>query len=355
VSLSPRLADVARAAGVSVATASRALSGRGSVAPETSERVRRVAATLEFEPSAAGRTLRTRSTRMIGFVVPDVSSAFYANALKGAQHRLRAAGYQITLMDTDERPDREGAALRALAAGRVDGIILCPASNDVSLVRAIERRTRLPIVLFDNVLDGAGAGRVTLANEAGIRLLVGHLAEVHGHRRIGYVGGIETETSGAERLAGYELAMLGNGLPIDRRWVRPGDWTEAAGRAETAALLALDQPISAIVYPCADLALGGLGELRARGVRVPDEVAIVCFDDTGAGPLLDPPLTALARRDREIGDVAAAMVLRALETAADGTSAGSAPPMDVRIPMELAIRRSCGCGARTEAGASQPT
>jgi DNA-binding LacI/PurR family transcriptional regulator len=355
VSLSPRLADVARAAGVSVATASRALSGRGSVAPETSERVRRVAATLEFEPSAAGRTLRTRSTRMIGFVVPDVSSAFYANALKGAQHRLRAAGYQITLMDTDERPDREGAALRALAAGRVDGIILCPASNDVSLVRAIERRTRLPIVLFDNVLDGAGAGRVTLANEAGIRLLVGHLVEVHGHRRIGYVGGIETETSGAERLAGYELAMLGNGLPIDRRWVRPGDWTEAAGRAETAALLALDQPISAIVYPCADLALGGLGELRARGVRVPDEVAIVCFDDTGAGPLLDPPLTALARRDREIGDVAAAMVLRALETSADGTSAGSAAPMDVRIPMELAIRRSCGCGAPTEAGASQPT
>ncbi len=273
---------------------------------------------------------------MIGFVVPDVSSSFYANALKGAQHRLRAAGYQITLMDTDERPDRERAALLALAAGRVDGIILCSSAGDDSVVRSIRRRHDLPIVLFDNVLDGVGAGRVTLANESGIQLLVGHLAEVHAHRRIGYVGGIERETSGAERLAGYQQGMLGSGLALDARWVRPGDWTEAAGRTETAALLALEEPVTAIVYPCADLALGGLGELRARGMAVPGDVAIVCFDDIGAAPLLDPPLTVLVRRDREIGDLAASMVLRALEHAAGG-------PMDVRISMELLIRRSCGC------------
>lgn len=334
---STRLSDVAKAAGVSPATASRALSGRGSVASETRDRVRRVAADLEFQPSAAGQTLRTRATRMIGFVVPDISSSFYANALKGAQHRLRAAGYQVTLMDTDERPDRERTALQTLAAGRVDGIILCSSSGDVSVVRSIERRYGLPIVLFDNILEGVGAGRITLANAAGIQLLVEHLARVHGHRRIGYVGGIETETSGAERLAGFQLGMLANGLPIDPQCVRRGDWTEAAGRSETAALLELEQPVGAIVYPCADMALGGLGELRARGVAVPDEVAIVCFDDTGAAPLLDPPLTALARRDRDIGDLAASMVLRALEH----TSAG---PMDVTISMELAVRQSCGCG-----------
>lgn len=332
-----RLADVARAAGVSVATASRALSGHGSVASTTRERVRRVAAGLDFYPSAAGQTLRTRATRMIGFVVPDISSSFYANALKGAQHRLQASGYQITLMDTDERPDRERAALLALAAGRVDGIILCSSMRDVSVVRSIEQRLQLPIVLFDNLLDGVGAGRVTLANKAGVQLLVGHLAGIHGHRRIGYVGGIESETSGAERLAGFRLGMRGHGLSIDERWVRPGDWTEAAGRSETAALLALADPVTAIVYPCADLALGGLSELHARGVAVPGEVAIVCFDDTDAAPLLDPPLTVLARRDREIGDLAASMVLRALEKATAG-------PMDVRITMELAIRRSCGCG-----------
>lgn len=335
---SARLTDVAAAAGVSLATASRALSGRGSVASATRDRVRRMAADLDFQPSAAGQTLRTRSTLMIGFIVPDISSGFYANALKGAQHRLQAAGYQIALMDTDERPDRERAALLALA-GRVDGFILCSSAEDESVVRSIERRFHLPIVLFDNLLEGVGAGRITLANEAGVQLLVGHLAEVHGHRRIGYVGGIESETSGAERLAGYRMGMLGNGLPIDERCVRPGDWTESGGRHETAALLDLEDPVNSIVYPCADLALGGLSELRARGIAVPDEMAIVCFDDTDAAPLLDPPLTVLARRDREIGDLAASMVLRAIEHP-------SAGPMDVRISMELAVRRSCGCGRR---------
>src|SRR3954452_17203371 len=168
----PRLTDVAQAAGVSVATASRALTGRGSVASDTRERVRRAAARLDFHPSAAGQTLRNRATRMIGFIVPDISSGFYANALKGAQHRLQAAGYQITLMDTDERPDRERAALYALAAGRVDGFILCSSSADASAIRSVERRFGLPIVLFDNLLEGVGAGGITLANEAGIQLLV---------------------------------------------------------------------------------------------------------------------------------------------------------------------------------------
>jgi LacI family transcriptional regulator len=337
IDTSPRLTDVAEAAGVSVATASRALSGRGSVATATRDRVRRMAADLDFHPSAAGQTLRTRSTRMIGFIVPDISSSFYANALKAAQHRLQAAGYQITLMDTDERPDREHAALLALAAGRVDGFILCSSADDGSVVRAIERRFHLPIVLFDNLLEGVGAGGVTLDNEAGVELLVGHLAEVHGHRRIGYVGGIESETSGAERLAGYRAGMRRTGLPIDERCIRPGDWTEAAGQHETAALLDLDDHVSAIVYPCADLALGGLTELRLRGRSVPEDVAVVCFDDTDAAPLLDPPLTVLARRDREIGDRAASMVLRALGDDTVGRR-------DERIPMELAIRRSCGCG-----------
>jgi len=335
---SPRLADVAEAAGVSVATASRALSGRGSVARETRDRVRVAAADLDFLPSAAGQTLRMKSTRMIGFIVPDISSTFYANALKAAQHRLQAAGYQIVLMDTDERPDREQAALLALAAGRVDGFILCSSAGDESVVASVERRFSLPIVLFDNILRGVGAGRVALDNEAGIQLLVGHLTEVHGHRRIGYVGGIETETSGAERLAGFQAAMRSHDLPIDTQLVRPGDWTEVAGRTETAALLELDEPVSAIVYPCADLALGGLSELRARGLSVPADVALVCFDDTDAAPLLDPPLTTLARRDREIGDLAAAMVLRALGRIAAG-------PMDLRIAMQLEVRRSCGCEA----------
>jgi len=332
------LADVARAAGVSTATASRAMTGKGKVSQATRQRVRDSAALLDYQPSEAARSLRTRETHTIGFVVPDVSSHFYARALKGAQHRLEAAGYQVLLMDADERPDREADALRSLAARRVDGLILCSSGGGGEVAQSIAARHRLPLVFFDNVVEGIGNGRVTLANEAGMRLLIAHLAQVHGHRRIGFLGGKPSETSGSERLEGYRVGMLAHGLPIDERWVREGDWTVTAGQVETAALLGLPEPPTAIISADAAMALGALHQLREAGVRVPGEMALVCFDEPAGGALLDPPITTLVSRDREIGELAASLVLRAL---ADP----DADPVDVRLPMELVVRRSCGCGA----------
>ncbi len=296
---------------------------------------------LDFQPSAFGRSLRLRTSGLVGFVVPDVGSTFYANALKGAQHRLEAAGYDVALMDTGERPEREAAALRALAARGVDGIILCTTDQSGSAVRSVGVRRRPPIVFFDNVVPGLGVGSVALANETGIRLLVEHLVRVHGQRRIGYVGGCETETSGAERLAGYRLAVAAGGLDTNEGLVRAGDWSLEAGARETEALLDLADRPPSIVYADAQMALGGLSALRGRGVRVPDDVAIVSFDDWDAGQFLDPPLTALARRDRQIGDLAASLMLRVLEQ-------DESDRLDVRLPMDLVVRRSCGCGGGTE-------
>ncbi|MFN8620368.1 MAG: LacI family DNA-binding transcriptional regulator [Chloroflexota bacterium] len=331
------LVDVARSAGVSTATASRAMTGKGKVSDETRRRVREAAIRLDYQPSEAARSLRTRATRTIGFVVPDVSSHFYARALKGAQHRLEAAGYQVLLMDADERPDREAAALRSLAARRVDGLILCSSGGDGELAADIAARGRLPLVWFDNVVEGAGDARVTLANEEGTRLLVAHLAQAHGHRRIAFLGGKPSETSGAERLAGYRLGMLAHGLPVDERWVRQGDWTVGSGQVETAALLALAEPPTAIISADAAGALGALLALREAGLRVPRQMALACFDEPAGGALIDPPLTTLVSRDREMGELAATLVLRALEDP-------DAETVDVRLPMELAVRRSCGCG-----------
>jgi LacI family transcriptional regulator len=330
------LADVARLAGVSLATASRALSGRGPVAPATRQRVVTAARRLDFQPSSVARSLRTERTRVIGFVVPDVSSGFYANALKGAQHRLATMGYAVALLDTDEEPDRELEALRALARQRVDGVILCSSGAPAEELRRLIARLGVPVVFFDNVVPGLGKGSVVLANETGVRLLVDHLAQVHRHRRIGFVSGLVSETSGAERLAGFRLGLGANGLPVSDAYVRQGDWSHDAGWRETLALLALPQPPTAIVYADAAMALGGLAALRHLGRRVPQEVALVSFDDWEAGALLDPPLTALGQRDRLVGDLAASLLLRALE---DPT----AESVDVRVPVELTIRRSCGC------------
>lgn len=332
----PTLADVAREAGVSLATASRAMNDRGTVAVATRERVMAAAARLEFEPSSAARSLRLRSTGLVGFVVPDIGSSFYANALKGAQHRLEAAGYQVALMDTDERPEREAEAIRAFAARQVDGLLVCATGATDEAVRSFTRVRSVPLVFFDNVVHGIGSGSVTLSNETGTRKLVDHLAAVHGHRRIGYVGGLERETSGAERSAGFRLGLVANGLAGDEALIRRGDWMSESGARETAVLLDLPERPTAIVYADGLMAIGGMACLRERGARVPGDIAIAAFDDPETGALLDPPLTALIRRDREIGDLAASLLLRVL-------GRDDAGPMDVRIPMDLVIRRSCGC------------
>ncbi len=332
----PTLVDVAREAGVSVATASRALTGRGQVAVDTRLRVEAAADQLDFQPSAVGRSLRLQHTGIIGFIVPDISSPFYANALKGAQHRLESAGYRVALLDTDERPEREDDALRALVSQQVDGIVLCSTDQAGASVRRLDPRVRPPIVFFDNIAEGIGDGSAALENEGGIRSLVEHLAVVHGHRRIGYVGGYRTETSGTERLAGFRLAVAAHDLDRDPDLERSGDWTHASGSRETAALIALGERPSAIVYADAAMAIGGLAILREHLVRIPDEIAIVSFDDWDAGAFMDPPLTALARRDRQIGDVAASLLLRVLEHDHGET-------VHVRLPMDLVVRRSCGC------------
>jgi DNA-binding LacI/PurR family transcriptional regulator len=272
----------------------------------------------------------------VGFVVPDISSPFYALVLKGTQHRLEAAGYQVTLMDTDERPDLELAAIQSLAAQGPEGMLVCWSGADPKLLEIAIRRASVPVVFFDNFVPGVGYGSVALANEAGIRMLVDHLAQSHGHTRIGYVGGLVAQTSGQERLTGFRLGIAQNGLPTNPSLVRGGNWTHEAGSRETAALLATDLRPTAIVFVDAFTALGGLVAIRNSGLRVPEDVAVVSFDDWDAGQLLDPPLTALAQRGLQVGDLAASLLVRALEQTVAGR-------IDVRIPMDLVVRRSCGC------------
>lgn len=333
-----RLADVARQAGVSVATASRALSGNGPVSATAHARVIDAANRLDFSPSALGRSLRTQRSRVVGFVVPDISSPFYALALKGTQHRLEAAGYRVTLMDTDERPDLELAAIHALAAQGVEGIVICSSGANPKTLEAAVGRASVPVVFFDNFVPGVGYGSVALSNEEGIRILVDHLAQTHGHTRIGYVGGLIVETSGRERLTGFRRGLAQNGLALDEALIRDGNWTHEAGSRQTAALLATDPPPTAIVFVDAFTALGGLVAIRNSGLRVPEDVAVVSFDDWDAGEVLDPSLTALAQRGLQVGDLAASLLVRALEHTIVGG-------IDVRIPMELIVRRSCGCNA----------
>jgi LacI family transcriptional regulator len=344
-SAAPTLADVAAEAGVSQATASRALADSPLVNANTRRRVWEVAERLRFEPNRLARSLRSGATMAVGLVVPDVGAAFYASALKSAQDVLEAAGYHVLVVNTGRAAERERDGLRTLRAHQVDGLLVATSGGYEEI--------GVPAVFFDNVPSQQGAGAVAMDNEAGVRLLVEHLVGVHRHERIAYMGPPEAVGVGAadvlqgvgrERLEAFRAAVGRAGLPLPPDYVRtsePASFEEDA-RVAARELMALERPPTAIVGGTDELATGLLRGLREAGVGVPADVALVSFDEPVSADLLDPPVTALDRHDRELGRLAAEALLRVLR-------GEEAPTGTARVPAALNVRRSCGCGLTTTA------
>jgi LacI family transcriptional regulator len=330
------LVDVAEYAGVSASTASRALNGRGELSQETRTAVLEAADVLNFQPSHLARSLRTSTTFTVGFVVPDVSSPFYASALQGAQVALEQAGYRVMLMDCEQSIEGEVAALHTLLAHRVDGLLVSTVGIDLEVFDDVVGRRGVPCVFFDSAVPGAGDGTVLLDNATGIEILVDHLVG-HGHVRIGLLAGSESETSGHERRTAFRRALERNGLDSAAAHVAGGRWMREDGHRSTRQMLTAADPPTAIVASSVELALGGMSAARELGLSIPDEVALATFDDAYFAELLDPPLTAVAYDPSEVGRRAAALLVEAM-----GDSEPNAPA-DVRIPVNLVTRRSCGC------------
>jgi DNA-binding LacI/PurR family transcriptional regulator len=335
----PTLADVAAEVGVSQATASRALADSPLVNENTRRRVWEAAERLRFEPNRLARSLRRGATMAIGLVVPDVGASFYATALKSAQDTLEAAGYHVLVLSTGRAADRERAALRTLRAHQVDGLLVATSGGYEDI--------GVPAVFFDNVPTQPGVGAVAMDNEAGIRLLVQHLAGVHGHTRIAYMGPPESvgrgaddllQGAGRERLEAFRAAVGRAGLALPPEYLRvsePASFEDDA-RSTAHEFAALPQPPTAIVGGTDEIATGLLRGLREAELDVPGDIALVSFDEPVSADLLDPPMTSLDRHDAELGRIAAAALLRALQ--------GDDGPGDtVRVPASLFIRESCGC------------
>jgi LacI family transcriptional regulator len=328
------LADVAEEAGVATSTASRALNGHGGLAPATRAAVKDAAAKLNFQPSALARSLRTQQTLTVGFVVPDVSSPFYAAALKGAQGRLEQAGYRVMLMDASLDVDRELAALETLLSHQVDGLLVASTGMPRAVFDGAVGTSATPAIFFDGIIGGTGDGAVTLDNVGGIALLVDHLVE-HGHERIALLAGSQRESAGAARLRAFNAAMTARGISPDERHVKVCAWEIADGRRAGLELLDDPEPATAVLASSAELALGFMSAAAARGTRVPDDVALVAFDDPYFGDLLEPALTAVAYDPRLIGATAADLLVEAMRSETE--------PREVTVPVTLVRRRSCGC------------
>jgi LacI family transcriptional regulator len=302
----PTIYDVARLAGVSTATVSRALNATGKIAPGTREAIDAAVEQLGYQPSAAARSLVTKSTQTIALLLPDITNPFYAELVSGIQERALESGHTMLLCTTEGDPEREEQYLTLLRAKQVDGALVdglvLPPDRITHFVR-----DGLPIVCLDRDIDSTSVPLVQVDNQLGAHLATDHLLEL-GHIRIAHVEGAPELGISHERVAGYLGAYHDLGLEPDAQLRAVGAFTEEGGYEATRQLL--DRSEFTAVFAANDLsALGVIHALVESGRRVPEDVSVVGFDDLRLSRFTTPPLTTVRQPAREIARRATQLLL----------------------------------------------
>ena len=278
--------DVARAAGVSVATVSRALNGADNVLPETRQRIQEAAKALRFTPSGAARSLITRRTDTVGALLPDLFGEYFSELIRGIDQAARARGLHLLVSSSHGDADEAAAAMRAMN-GRVDGLIVMSPHADANFLQH-NLPGSLPAVLLNTGAELAGHARFVVDNFGGAQAMTRHLA-ASGRKRIAFIGGPQGNHEAQERLRGYR-AGLKSGM---KEAVFEGDFTEEAGWA-AGRRIAQTKPRPDAVFAANDMmAVGCLAALREAGLRVPEDVALGGFDDIPIARYITPALSTI--------------------------------------------------------------
>jgi LacI family transcriptional regulator len=304
--------DIARAAGVSVATVSRVINGRPDVSPQTRDAVLRVARAHNFTTNRSARALSVGRTGLIGFTVPFVDQNYFTGILSGAAEALYEQEQRVVLCPTHHEHDREVTLLERLMNGTTDGaIVLLPEESNEELRRLQDYG--YPFVVADprQPLD-EGIPAVSASHSAGARAATDHLVRL-GHRRIGLITGFRGWTATEERLEGYKAALAAAGLPFLPELVVEGQFNAESGYAAGRELLELPDRPTAIFASNDNMAAGALRAALGRGLRVPDELSVVGFDDTELARILAPRLTTVRQPLAELGRTAVSLLNRLIE------------------------------------------
>jgi len=332
--------DVARLANVSVATVSNALNSADRVSGELRARVLEAVDKLGYAPHPAARSLRKRSSGLLGLVVGDITNPFFSDLFAAVEDAAAASGYLVLLCNSSERVEREEAHLKMLRSQRIDGLILAP-TGAVSMNRAaLLAQLEVPVVLVDRAMDGLGYDAVVLDNHRAAFEATSHLIAA-GHRRIALVNGPDVVRTAADRLRGYREALLTAGIALDPALVRDAGFQEAPACRAVSELLSGVDPPTAIFATNNLMTVGAIRALADLGLRCPEEVSIIGIDDLPWADSVSPRLTAVAQPVREIGERALSLVVDRIA----GTRLG--PGEVVVMAPNLIIRRSCGTPAVT--------
>lgn len=304
------LLDVARRAGVSASTVSRILNGTAKVAEAKRQKVLEAIGALNFTPNQMAQNLKSGNSMTVGIVVQDISSPFFDEALRGVDEGLKGTGYTSVIVSGHWNAQEEEERIRLLLARKVDGIILLSGRlSDEAVLRFASRR---PIVSTGRNLHAESAIGFKIDNEYGAFLAVHHLIQL-GHRRIAFVTGPDDHADAADRLKGYVRALTEAHIDIDQNLIAAGNFHEMSGLIAVSHLLEQGQPFTAI-FAANDLSAYGvrLGLYR-KGIRVPEDISLVGFDDLPGSAYTAPPLTTIRQPIYEMGRLATHALLDLIE------------------------------------------
>jgi len=335
------IVEVAERAGVGKSTVSRVLTGHPDVRPETRARIEVAMREMGYRPNGVARAFVTGRTHMVGLILLNLHNPFFALLAQGAEIAARARGYNVLIMDSSDSITQQQDCLAMLAERRVDGILIVPLHPEHDALDAL-RRAGMKMVLL-NAIDGDDAiPSVSTDNVRGGRLATQHLLGL-GHRRIAYVGHRRTMAGSQERLYGYRLAHTEGTVTLDPALVIEDIPGLEAVRGALHQLLDLPDPPTALFMVNDEFAMAALQALAERGLRVPDDIALVGHDDIPVAAWLTVPLTTVAQPIEEKGRIAANVLIDQIEQP-------TLPVQHVVLQPHLVVRQSCGapggCGRR---------
>jgi LacI family transcriptional regulator len=323
--------DVAEIAGVSVSTVSRVLNDKDDVAPETYEKVQKVIAELSYTSSLAAKSMRSRKTNVIGLIMPDVEGSFAIQVMRGINRAIMELGYDLIVytggdVKKKSSADREQRYVSLLNSSITDGVIVVtPAATSFS--------TASPVVVVDPNNVSPDCPAVIAANRAGALVAMEYLISL-GHRRIGFIGGRPELQSAVQRLQGYKDGLRQTGIPLDPELIQAGDYSTETGMICAQKLLNLSDPPTAIFAANDQSAIGVIKAAQEAGLRVPDDLSLVGFDNIPEAVYINPGLTTVDQSIDKMGYVATEMLVSLIQ----GESLDSNL---YKMPTHLIIRDSC--------------
>jgi len=328
--------DVANEAKVSVSTASRVINDSGYVSDEARAKVKKAIKTLGYVPNSIVRSLKQRQTFSIGLIVADIGNPFFAELAQAVERAARERGYSVLLINTDGKSHQERAGVELLIAKQVDGIIWYSPINE-NLVKLVTTRTDVQVVVITGKQDHLGHHTIHIDDQLGAYEAVKHLVQL-GHTRIGYIAEPEDPMFPQERLAGYKKALQDAGLVITNDLIVRGTYQEGSGLQAMEILLDLPNPPTAVFCANDLMAIEALQYVRKVGKQVPEDIAIVGFDNTKLARIHGIDLTTVAQPIYEMGKEGAKLLISGVDSPVTSR--------DILLRPTLIIRKSCGQSLR---------